>query len=148
MRTVNNEVRKSCTTRFTKLNSKLIHIQPRRKMSTGGRGLVNTRHSRLCQGRLFHFFYDISTLVEAMEPRLDFKDPEEIIPAFSFGFHETRRCGRRTFSPYRRCRIGFHSHVTEDLQFLRQPQWTERYWLRFATANSYRYYQNFWGKTG
>jgi hypothetical protein len=70
-----------------------------------------------CQGRLFHFFYDISTLVEAMEPRLDFKYPEEIIPAFSFGFRQTRRCGRRTFSPYRRCRIGFHSHVTEDLQF-------------------------------
>jgi hypothetical protein len=67
-----------------------------------------------CQGRLFHFFYDISTLVE---PRLDFKYPEEIIPAFSFGFRQTRRCGRRTFSPYRRCRIGFHSHVTEDLQF-------------------------------
>jgi hypothetical protein len=52
-------------------------------MSTGGRGLVNMRHSRLCQGRLFHFFYDISTLVEAMEPRLDFKDPEEIIPTFN-----------------------------------------------------------------
>lgn len=69
-----------------------------------------------CQGRLFHFFYDILTLVEAMEPRLDFKDPEEVFPAFSFGFRETRRCGRRTFSPYRRCRIGFHSHVTEDLQ--------------------------------
>ncbi len=52
-----------------------------------------------------------------MEPRLDFKDPEEIIPAFSFGFRETRRSVRHTFNPYRRCRIGFHSHVTEDLQF-------------------------------
>ncbi len=71
-----------------------------------------------CQGRLFHFFYDISTLVEAMGPRLDFKYPEETIPTFSFGFRETRRCGRRTlFSPYRRSRIGFHRHVTEDLQF-------------------------------